>query len=333
MADLTFGCPHCNQNIACDELWSGHEIQCPICKATLTVPAAQAPHPPAAAAGGTRLAKNAQVAAQTGNRNIPVRNLTGPPPKKQNPLVGILCGTGVIAALAVGGYYGYNWYKARQERQAQAEAASAAQAAAAAQPPPAPEPPKIHPPAWTLDVASAKVPEGAVNGNISGSNFVAEAVRIDPVGPARVLRFLQGEPTSPDREVLVYLYLKAGEKLGGQSLTVSNLARAGAGVPQVAKRWKMSDQPTPAIKPFTSGYAMKLELGKLAEDNTLPGKIFLALPDQEKTVVAGVFKASVTPVDPNAQVAQPQYQQAPTPGTTPGGPDRSAMERRYGIRR
>src|SRR5664279_2822201 len=38
MADLKFTCTHCGQEIECDELWSGHEIQCPTCKKELTVP-------------------------------------------------------------------------------------------------------------------------------------------------------------------------------------------------------------------------------------------------------------------------------------------------------
>jgi hypothetical protein len=180
-------------------------------------------------------------------------------------------------------------------------------------------------------VASAKIPEGPVNGSVSGTNFLAEAARVDPVGAAHVLRFLQGQPNSPDREVLVYLYLKPGEKLGGQSLTISNQMR-GAGVPQVAKRWKVSPQYAPSLKSFANGYAMKLELGKAADDGNMPGKIFLALPDAEKTVVAGVFTATVAQADPNAQAAQMQYQTPATPAPQ-GGPDRSAMERRYGIRR
>ncbi len=37
---------------------------------------------------------------------------------------------------------------------------------------------------------------------------------------------------------------------------------------------------------------MKLEFGKLTDDG-LPGKIYVALPDAEQTVVAGVFNAEI----------------------------------------
>ena len=48
MADIKFACPQCGQHIACDALWSGHQIQCPACQSNLTVPHLQPP--PAAAA-------------------------------------------------------------------------------------------------------------------------------------------------------------------------------------------------------------------------------------------------------------------------------------------
>ena len=38
MADMKFACSHCGQDIECDELWSGHEIQCPTCQGQLVVP-------------------------------------------------------------------------------------------------------------------------------------------------------------------------------------------------------------------------------------------------------------------------------------------------------
>src|SRR6267142_5548615 len=42
MAEMKFNCPSCTQLIACDELWAGQEIQCPICSKSLTVPSQQA---------------------------------------------------------------------------------------------------------------------------------------------------------------------------------------------------------------------------------------------------------------------------------------------------
>src|SRR5260370_41513486 len=102
----------------------------------------------------------------------------------------------------------------------------------------------------------------------------------------------------------------------------------GFGVPQVAKRWKPNPKFAPQLKSFYNGYAMKLELGQVA-DNSIPGKIFLALPDPEQTVVAGVFKATVAGIDPNPQ-PQPSVAARPTP---PRGIHPSRAARQEALRR
>jgi hypothetical protein len=186
------------------------------------------------------------------------------------------------------------------------------------------------PAVWTMDLTKARIPSGRANGSISGTNFVPDTARVDPVGNAQVLRLLQGQLLSPDREVMVYLHLKAGEKLGGQTLNISQ-DMAGAGVPQVTKRWKNNPKFAPQYKSFTSGYALRLELGQQA-DGAVPGKIFLALPDADQSVVAGNFKAvintNVPTVDTTVQVAP-----AMTPQPAAGSSYDAAFQARYGIRR
>jgi len=189
------------------------------------------------------------------------------------------------------------------------------------------------PAVWTLDLAKARIPSGRANGSIAGTNFLPEIARIDPIGSAQVLRLLQGQPISPEREMLVYLHLKPGEKIGGQTLNIPN-DMAGSGVPQVTKRWKNNPKFAPQYKSFSSGYAMRLELGQMA-DGVLPGKIFLALPDADQSVVAGNFKATLTTnvvMDAAAQAAQAAQMQ-PVPMATPSGPSDAAWQARYGTRR
>jgi len=293
-------------------------------------------------------------AAPAPQRNIPIRNLAAPPPKRKSPVLKYATVVCTLAALGVGGYFGYFWFRGMQEkanakrdtaeqnsgggesgRQRGGNAAipvategntNAAGGTAADNQP-------IVPAVWTLDVGTAKIPEGKVNGMVSGTNFVLETARLDPVGSAQVLRLVQGQLLSPDREVLVYLHLKPGEKLGGQSLAISQ-GMTGSGVPQVAKRWKPNAKFAPQLKSFYNGYAMKLELGQVA-DNVIPGKIFLALPDTEQTVVAGVFKAAVAVIDANAAAAAT----AAAAPTAPAADDAAARQaaqdafrRRYGTR-
>lgn len=355
MADMTFNCPHCQQPIQCDDQWSGQQIQCPLCQGALLVPQA-APSAPAPAGspgqsslgkqlvevpGSTKLSfqHNAQKPAAP-ERNIPIRNLAQPAPKKKSPVGKILTWTVVLVGLGVGAYFGWSKWQERakvksgeQAKNSQGTAGSSGQgegatsgATNAAAAPATPAIPPPVPPDYTLDVSAAKVPEGAVNGMIAGSNFVAELTRIDPVGPAQVLRLTQGTPPVPERELLIYLHLKPGEKLSGQSWTISTDMR-GPEVPQVYKRWKVREGYAPAMKAYASGYAMKLEFGQLA-NGSIPGKIYIALPDTEKTVAGGVFNATTSVPDVISAAPVAGAPAASAPAVAPA--DASAFQRRYG---
>jgi hypothetical protein len=393
MADIKFACPNCGQHITCDELWGGHQLDCPSCKNPLVVPAPAGP-PPAAqhaaprplvpkapATPEPRLAINtghaaAQSAANAPQRTIPIRNLTPPPPKKKNPVVTYSIYAMVLIALGVGVYFGYPWISRMQHgvTTASNEAAKNSDGGevghianlnkvlAATEPGRAPvdgstagprqrrtgvgqqipmangggsdaastsatEGQPLIPAVWTLDLTKARIPDGRANGSLAGTNFVPETARVDPVGSAQVLRLVQGQAISPDREVLIYLHLKGGEKLGGQAVNVSQ-DMSGAGVPQVTKRWKTNPKYAPQYKSFTSGYAMRLELGQLA-DGAMPGKIFLALPDPEQSVVAGTFRATIIT---NVPVMDTTAQAPVAVPSTPTSAD-AAMQARYGLRR
>lgn len=179
----------------------------------------------------------------------------------------------------------------------------------------------------TLDLATARIPEGRANGMISGTNFVVETARLDIAGTSHLLRLTEGASVSPDREILVYLRPKAGEPMAGSTWAISSDMK-GAAVPQVVKRWKPNPKFAPQSKPFATGYTMKLELGEMT-DGEITGKIFLALPDPEKSVVAGIFKAvtASASASPGGTVA---------PGAAPGiapPPGNPEFEARYGIKR
>jgi hypothetical protein len=146
----------------------------------------------------------------------------------------------------------------------------------------------VIPAVWTLEPDLAKIPEGRVNGMISGTNFVLDAARLERTGQSYVLSLRQGTGVNADSEILVFLRLNAGETLFGYSQTISKEMK-GARVPQIVKRWKPNPKYAPQQKSYNTGYVMKLELGKM-EDDTVPGKIYIALPDTEQTVAAGLFK-------------------------------------------
>jgi hypothetical protein len=176
----------------------------------------------------------------------------------------------------------------------------------------------VVPAKYTLDLSKAKIPESRVNGIISGTNFLADTVRIEPSGATQVLRLFQGQGASPDSEMLVYLHLNPMMTPTGHTWTVSQDLR-GPDVPQVAKRWKTDPKFAPKMTSFANSYAMKLELGDMT-DGAISGKIFLALPDPEESVIAGTFKAALVLAQPGAApvpVARPAMAPTQPAGRTP----------------
>ena len=232
----------------------------------------------------------------------------------------------LIIALGAGGYFGYDWWTKKKEKE-KAEAAAAAAPPPAPAAPAAPKPLPVIPPVWTLDDAAAKIPEGQANGMIAGTNFVVDNARIDRSGTAQVLTLGKGAGTAIERELRIYLHLAAGETLTNHTWTVSQDMK-GSAVPQVLKRWKNVPNGPLQQKFISSGYAMKLELGE-AGDGGIPGKIFLALPDPEQSIVAGIFKVAPPSAEPVA--AQPVVQ-APA-AAAPTTPNRAAFDRRYGTQK
>jgi hypothetical protein len=223
----------------------------------------------------------------------------------------------LLAALGIGGYYGYGWYQDRRAKALEAEKNAAAQAQSISNQQATAESAQaaanaVAPPFWTLDLDSVKMPQGRVNGMISGTNFIPDIVRIDAIGGVPVLRLIQGQILSPEREVLIYVHLKAGEKLGGQTLTISKDMKTG--IPPITKVWKANPSVPLQSKTFQSGYVLKLQLEQATRETTntvVPGTIYLALPDAEQSVVAGDFQALVGPA------LAPAVALAPAPAVPP----------------
>jgi hypothetical protein len=146
----------------------------------------------------------------------------------------------------------------------------------------------VLPAVWTMDLNAAQIPEGKANGTITSDKFLVDSARVDVSGTSYVLGLRQGPTAAPDKQVLVYLKLKPGETFAGHSWTVSSDMKA-KDVAQVQKLWKPDPRYAPKKAVFMSGYTMKLEFGPMDEYGTVPGKIFIALPDTEQSVVAGLF--------------------------------------------
>ncbi len=164
----------------------------------------------------------------------------------------------------------------------------AQQVASAGQPKPSVNLPSI-PPTYTLSADETEIPSSKLNGSVAGHEFIPDLVRFDRVGQNYVLTLRQGTNGVPDRELFIYL---RNTSKGYETNTLLVAKEFKVGNPQIVKKWKTG----PLLfgqKTFSAGYVMKLEFDKVS-NGSLPGKIYVALPDPEKTVVAGHFTAETT---------------------------------------
>jgi hypothetical protein len=348
MAEMTFSCPGCGQHIQCDELWGGHQIQCPACQAEIVVPPAPSSAvnplvPPVPPSSASRLsAGRTQTARASTGAGMPQRKFQASPQKPKSPAVKYaVVGAGLVA-IAAGIVFGLPYYqKWRESREQKASApankpARAHRVAAApeqtgdtnsdgsASAAPAKEAPLV-PAVWTLDLGEVSVPKGRVHGSISSADFQPDMTRLARVGRSYVLSLEQSAGGAVERGVLIYLHPARGTFPTNQSWTVSSDERNPA-VSQVVKVWKPDPKYAPQQKRFFSGYALKLELGAPGEDGAIPGGIFLALPDQEKSVVAGAFKVAFASAPSSPEMAPPT-RVMPTPQAD------QRFRQRYGIGR
>jgi hypothetical protein len=119
MPEFKFSCPQCGQHLSGNEQWSGHQIQCPTCATTLTVPgvllppATSAPVPkplipqPPVSQGAKLAAGATQVARPSNPGPTPLRQPATRPPRSQSNLLKYAIYAIVLAALGGAGYLYY----------------------------------------------------------------------------------------------------------------------------------------------------------------------------------------------------------------------------------
>ena len=173
------------------------------------------------------------------------------------------------------------------DTEALGEAIREAQQAAKQEAAPAPKKQlPIIPPVWNMDLSTAELPASQVNGMVSGTNFVASTIRLGKNNSTYVLNLRQGTNAIADAEVIVILRLKPTDRVETNKWEIAKDTRM---APQILKKWKTGPRMV-AQKSYSSGYTMKLEFGQFG-DGVIPGKIYLALPDKEQSVLAGEFEA------------------------------------------
>ena len=107
--------------------------------------------------------------------------------------------------------------------------------------------------------------------------FVVESSSIEN----GVLTLRLGKDVTADLEIKVMLHTPPWEVPAGKKFNISKTTSVNT--PQVVLAWKEQDQGAPSEQKFNDKYTMLLELGQ-EQDNKLPGKIYLSLPDEVKAM-------------------------------------------------
>ena len=137
-------------------------------------------------------------------------------------------------------------------------------------------------------------PEKGINAQLECDGFKCEVTTL--TGGNLTLR--QGATWPPDLGVSVYLFAKVGEELSGKTIEVG--PDRPPPIPKVTLRWKDDLHPKGGTQNFTTGYALKVVFGEAA-NGRIPGTLYIALPDQDKSFIAGTFDAEIRKPPPPKQ--------------------------------
>jgi hypothetical protein len=281
MSEFKFACPVCGQHITADSSASGKSLECPTCFQRIVAP--QAP-----LSGDPKLILSATKATTTPTAFGSESTVRKPQPKNLKaslmPIL-LLAGTGGVAFLLW-----HNQLTRLANRLAERATPPPSSAAVNAFKSPHPIPANVN---WTLNVSNASIPNEEVAGNVHGNGFLCEHA----IFKTGRLSFRQGTPGSPDLAITVSLGALQPEQVSGKAVVVTPTNPVPA--PRVVLRWK-DNQQEPVTEHIHAGYAMKVVFGPVA-NGRIRGRIFIALPDEQKSFAAGNFDAEIS--GPNQPLA------------------------------
>ena len=282
MSEFKFACPICGQHITADSAGTGSQLECPTCYRKIVVPQAPSSSDP----------KFILSAAEANKPRPPQPSLPSLEPISREPVrttvpiavivilaLVFLAGASVVVFRenffghkkpAESPMAGIKNGDANEDGQQQPEKKAAA------------VPVVTNNVAWNLDLADAAYPETAAAGKLRGE-FVS-CNRNTLTGGALAFRNARG---LPDLSVTIYFFAKQPEELRGKTI---NITTNDTPAPRITVRWKEGKENK--SQSFNDGYALKLEVGDIV-NNRVTGKIYLSLPDEAQSRVAGTFTAEI----------------------------------------
>jgi hypothetical protein len=119
-------------------------------------------------------------------------------------------------------------------------------------------------------------------GRILGFEFKVEGTKLEPSG---ALTLREGKGFFPETAIIIFL--KPGEAIEGKTYEIRKDTPA-LQRPHIHLKHIPAGQKLPTGPAFVLDHAMKLEFGKI-KDGAVPGRIYVCLPDEGRSVVAGTF--------------------------------------------
>jgi hypothetical protein len=271
MSEFKFACPVCGQHITCDSGSSGTPMDCPTCFRKLVVPQATS-NAPGSLVLTAALFQSRPATSLSSQTDVIARRLSAAKRVRAIALAVIVLAALVMAAVLV---------LHLSHNQNTPPALTDTGGSRLTESSDGPTPTATN---WTLNLARAKIPDEPASGRVDGRGFELERATIQ-LGR---LDLRQGPNWPPNVGVSVHLYAQRTEDLAGRTVTIE-ATRTNA--PRVILRWK-NKQGEPVTEDYHHGYALRVEFGAVS-GNRLPGKIYLATPDDPKSYVAGTFNADI----------------------------------------
>jgi DNA-directed RNA polymerase subunit RPC12/RpoP len=286
MSEFKFACPICGQHITADSKDTGSQIACPTCYRKIVVPQAPATDDPKfvlSAAEANKPRPTSTAPQFEGYQKAPEKPAI---PTALIVLLVLACGAGATLFALRG-----NFHRSRTPAGQVADGDKSDGQT--------PQPEFTGKSLWSLDLSNAKFPEDAVSGSIHHREFTLSRATI--TGSNLTLRVGHNGPI--ELGLNIYFFNRQPEELSGKTADVKP---TDATAPRVVLHWKEADR---VSETFRGGYAMKVEFGPAA-NGALPGKIYLCLPDESQSWIAGTFRAEIhKPGPPKSRPAPPhQFQ-------------------------
>jgi hypothetical protein len=269
MSEFKFACPVCGQHITVPSSSSGTQMECPTCFRKIVVP--QAP----AGNDSKLLLEAAQPTQPRPTSSVSDLSALRRPRSRASLVTNIALA--LVLLVAAGVLFSYRTAVLKLLGLGPRPVAQVTDIPTNATPVEA---------SWTLDPAKAVIPEHEVSGRLHGADFTCEKALFG--GGTLSLRKGQGWP--PDLGLDILLSAQKAEQLNGKNIIIAPGARSV--VSKVVLRWKDASN-RPQQNEIKSGYALTLLFGQPAAQR-LPGRLYISLPDSEKSYLAGTFEAEIS---------------------------------------